>query len=114
MTDLKAVNPRIVCGHLSAYGRTGPRASWPAYDYLMQAEAGYLDLTGEPGSPPTRMGLSMIDYMTGVTARYAVTAALLGAARSGQGVRRRRHALRRRDASTHLSGDVVSQRGLCR
>ena len=83
--DLKGVNPRIVCGHLSGYGRTGPRASWPAYDYLAQAEAGYLDLTGEPGSLPTRMGLSIIDYMSGVTAGYAVTAALLGAARSGQG-----------------------------
>src|SRR2546421_926228 len=57
-SHLKRVNPRIVCGHLSGYGRMGPRASWPAYDYLAQAEAGFLDLTGEPGSPPTRMGLS--------------------------------------------------------
>src|SRR5262245_9922719 len=36
---LRAFNPQIVCGHLSAYGRTGPRAAWPGYDYLMQAEA---------------------------------------------------------------------------
>jgi crotonobetainyl-CoA:carnitine CoA-transferase CaiB-like acyl-CoA transferase len=82
---LKVVNPRLVCGHLSGYGRTGPRASWPAYDFLMQAEAGYLDLTGEPGSPPARMGLSIIDFMTGVTTAFAVTAALLGAFRSGTG-----------------------------
>ena len=40
--DLKAVNPRLVCVHLSAYGRTGERAAWPGYDYLMQAECGYL------------------------------------------------------------------------
>jgi succinate--hydroxymethylglutarate CoA-transferase len=33
-------NPAVVCAHLSAYGRTGPRASWPGFDYLMQAEAG--------------------------------------------------------------------------
>jgi crotonobetainyl-CoA:carnitine CoA-transferase CaiB-like acyl-CoA transferase len=83
--DLKGVNPRIVCGHLSGFGRTGPRASWPAYDYLAQAEAGYLNLTGEPGSLPTRMGLSIIDYMSGITAGYAVTAALLGAFRNGKG-----------------------------
>jgi crotonobetainyl-CoA:carnitine CoA-transferase CaiB-like acyl-CoA transferase len=82
---LKDVNPRIVCGHLSGYGRTGPRAGWPAYDYLAQAEAGFLDLTGEPDSPPTRMGLSIIDYMSGITAGYAVTAALLGAFRTGKG-----------------------------
>ncbi|MFM8546293.1 MAG: CaiB/BaiF CoA transferase family protein [Betaproteobacteria bacterium] len=83
--DLKSVNPRIVCGHLSGYGRTGSRANWPAYDYLAPAEAGYLDITGEPGTPPARMGLSMIDYMGGVTAAFAVTSALYGALRSGKG-----------------------------
>lgn len=61
---LSAVNPRIVCGHISAYGRTGSRADWPGYDFLMQAEAGFMAVTGDPGSPPTRVGLSMVDYMT--------------------------------------------------
>ncbi|MCY3672548.1 MAG: CoA transferase, partial [Alphaproteobacteria bacterium] len=51
---LKAVNPAIVCVHLSAYGSEGPRAAWPGYDYLMQAEAGYLSVTGEPDTPPAR------------------------------------------------------------
>jgi crotonobetainyl-CoA:carnitine CoA-transferase CaiB-like acyl-CoA transferase len=83
--DLQTANPRLVCAHLSGYGRTGPRAGWPAYDYLAQAEAGYLHLTGEPEAPPTRMGLSIIDYMSGVTMAYALTAALLGAYRSGKG-----------------------------
>ena len=82
---LKGINPRIVCAHLSGYGRTGPRANWPAYDYLAQSEAGYLDITGEPGTPPSRMGLSMIDFMGGVTAAFAISAALLGAYRSGKG-----------------------------
>ncbi|TXL76417.1 CoA transferase [Vineibacter terrae] len=82
---LSDVNARLVCGHLSGYGRSGPRADWPAYDYLLQAEAGYLDLTGDPGGGPTRMGLSIIDFMTGVTTAFAVTAALLGAFRSGKG-----------------------------
>ena len=45
---LKDVNPKIVCAHLSAYGRDNERTNWPGYDYLMQAEAGYLYLTGEP------------------------------------------------------------------
>src|SRR3990170_5376803 len=38
---LKDINAKIVCAHLSAYGRTGSRASWPGFDYLMQAEAGF-------------------------------------------------------------------------
>jgi crotonobetainyl-CoA:carnitine CoA-transferase CaiB-like acyl-CoA transferase len=83
--DLAPVNPRVVCLHLSGYGRTGPRAAWPAFDYLMQAEAGFMDLTGEPGGPPTRMGLSIVDYLTGVTAAFALTAGVLGALKSGQG-----------------------------
>ena len=83
--DLCTFNPRIVCTHLSGYGRTGERAAWPAYDYLMQAEAGYLALTGEPNTPMTRMGLSMVDYLGGITTAFALTAALVGALRTGKG-----------------------------
>ena len=43
--DLKDINPTLVCAHLSAYGREGSRKSWPGFDYLMQAEAGYLSVT---------------------------------------------------------------------
>jgi crotonobetainyl-CoA:carnitine CoA-transferase CaiB-like acyl-CoA transferase len=83
--QLKDVNPKIVCGHLSAYGRTGSRASWPGYDYLMQAEAGYLSVTGEPDGPPARMGLSIIDLMTGTTAAMGLLAGVLGARTTGVG-----------------------------
>ena len=82
---LSAIKPSIVCAHLSGYGRKGPRASWPAYDYLMQAEAGFLSVTGEPEGEPTRMGLSIVDFMTGMTTAFALVAALFGAARSGKG-----------------------------
>jgi len=82
---LKEIKPSIVCTHLSAYGRKGSRANWPGYDYLMQAEAGYLEITGEPDGPPTRMGLSIVDYMTGITAALALTGAIIGAMRSGKG-----------------------------
>ena len=83
--QLKDVNPKIVCGHLSAYGRTGSRAAWPGYDYLMQAEAGYLSVTGEPDGPPARMGLSIIDLMTGTTAAMGLLAGVIGARASGTG-----------------------------
>ncbi len=82
---LKAHNPKLVCAHLTAYGRTGPRASWPGFDYLMQAEAGYFAVTGEPGGPPTRFGLSIVDYMSGLALAYALLAALTGARATGAG-----------------------------
>jgi succinate--hydroxymethylglutarate CoA-transferase len=82
---LAPANPRIVCAHLSAYGRDGSRAHWPGYDYLMQAEAGYLSLTGEPDGPPSRMGLSIVDLMTGLFAAFALVSGVLAARQSGQG-----------------------------
>jgi crotonobetainyl-CoA:carnitine CoA-transferase CaiB-like acyl-CoA transferase len=82
---LKHINSKIVCGHLSAYGRDNDRASWPGYDYLMQAEAGLMSLTGEPDQAPARFGVSMVDFMTGAVASLGLTAALLGAHRTGVG-----------------------------
>lgn len=82
---LKTANPRLVCAHLSAYGRDGDRAAWPGYDYLMQAGAGYFDLTGEPDGPPTRFGLSVVDFMTGVSLALGVVSALYGARQTGVG-----------------------------
>jgi succinate---hydroxymethylglutarate CoA-transferase len=83
---LKSVNPRIVCAHLSAYGREGSRSAWPGYDYLMQAEAGHLSLTGEPDGPPTRYGLSIVDIMTGLVAAFGLLAGVMSARNSGQGM----------------------------
>jgi crotonobetainyl-CoA:carnitine CoA-transferase CaiB-like acyl-CoA transferase len=82
---LADVNPAIVCLHISAYGRDNDRKSWPGYDYLMQAEAGLMSLTGEPEGPPTRLGLSMIDFMTGITGVSGLLAAIIGAQRTGKG-----------------------------
>lgn len=82
---LADINPAIVCAHLSAYGRDNDRAKWPGYDYLMQAEAGFLALTGEPEGPPVRFGLSMVDFMTGTMMTIGLLAALIEAARTGTG-----------------------------
>ncbi len=82
---LGRITERIVCAHISAYGRDNDRKSWPGYDYLMQAEAGWMQLTGEPGAPPARCGLSIVDFMTGTTAALALVAALLGVSRNGRG-----------------------------
>ena len=83
--SLCEVNKTLVCAHLSAYGREGPRANWPGYDYVMQAEAGYFALTGEPTAPPARFGLSVVDLQSGVTLAFALLAGILDARRSGRG-----------------------------
>ncbi|MEM9054206.1 MAG: CoA transferase [Pseudomonadota bacterium] len=82
---LKASNPKVVCAHLSAYGRKSERAAWPGYDYLMQAEAGFMTMTGEPEGPPVRFGLSMVDFHTGSQMATALLAGILGAQRTGEG-----------------------------
>jgi crotonobetainyl-CoA:carnitine CoA-transferase CaiB-like acyl-CoA transferase len=78
-------NAAVVCLHISAYGRDNERTAWPGYDFLMQAEAGLMSLTGEPDGPPARFGPSIIDYMTGSTAMVGLLACMLGAQRSGRG-----------------------------
>ncbi|MDA0224797.1 MAG: CoA transferase [Proteobacteria bacterium] len=83
--QLASTNSKIVCAHLSAYGRDGTRRHWPGYDYLMQAEAGYLSLTGEPEGPPARMGLSVVDYATGTLCALGLLAGILEARRTGKG-----------------------------
>lgn len=84
--ELKHVNPRIVCCSLSAYGMTGPRAAEPGYDYVLQGLAGWMGLTGEPDGPPTKTGLSMVDYSGGFVAALALLAGLHAAKRDGVGM----------------------------
>jgi crotonobetainyl-CoA:carnitine CoA-transferase CaiB-like acyl-CoA transferase len=83
---LSASNPKLVCVHVSAYGRDNERASWPGYDYLMQAESGLMHLTGEPDGPPSRIGApSMIDQTTGLTMAVGLLSAVIQARTSGKG-----------------------------
>ncbi|WP_349559940.1 CoA transferase [Marinobacter sp. NFXS9] len=83
--SLKHLNKGLVCLHISAYGRNNSRASWPGYDYLMQAEAGLMHLTGDPSADPTRFGVSIIDFMTGTFGVMGLLASLLKARASGEG-----------------------------
>jgi crotonobetainyl-CoA:carnitine CoA-transferase CaiB-like acyl-CoA transferase len=83
--SLSRINPRLVCLHISAYGRDNGRAAWPGYDFLMQAEAGLMSLTGEPGASPARFGPSIIDYMTGMTGMVGLLSCLMRARDSGLG-----------------------------
>lgn len=88
--SLSPLKPSIVCLHISAYGRAtdraaNPRADWPGYDFLMQSEAGLMELTGDPDGPPTRVGVSLIDSMSGLTGTVGLLACLLRAKTTGVG-----------------------------
>jgi crotonobetainyl-CoA:carnitine CoA-transferase CaiB-like acyl-CoA transferase len=82
---LGAVNPAIVCCSLSGFGRTGPRAAEPAYDYLVQGYAGYMALTGEPNGPPGKCGVSVIDFAGGYASMLGLMIGLWDTQRSGIG-----------------------------
>jgi len=82
---LREVNPAVVCCSLSGFGLTGPRAAEPAFDYLIQGYAGWMSITGEPEGPPTKAGVSVVDFAGGYVAMAALMAGLWDAARSGVG-----------------------------
>ncbi|MFN8635800.1 MAG: CoA transferase [Chloroflexota bacterium] len=82
---LGKVNPKIVCCSLSAFGTTGPRAAEPGYDLLMQAYSGMMSLTGEPGTPPAKCGISIVDFAGAYVSAIGLLSAVLAARATGQG-----------------------------
>ena len=73
---LRAVNPRLVLCSITGFGREGPEADRPGYDLIVQGEAGIMGITGVPDGPPTKVGTSVADLVTGLYASQAVLAAL--------------------------------------
>jgi crotonobetainyl-CoA:carnitine CoA-transferase CaiB-like acyl-CoA transferase len=84
--DLAHLNPAIVCCSLTGFGMTGPRRDEPGYDYVLQGLAGWMSLTGDPDGPPTKSGLSLVDYSGGFVAAIALLAGLHAARRDGRGM----------------------------
>lgn len=84
-SDLKRWNPAIVCCSLSGFGMTGPRSKEPGYDYILQGLAGWMSITGDPEGPPTKSGLSLVDFSGGLVAALSLMAGLHAAARDGIG-----------------------------
>ena len=83
--DLKHVNERIVCVSLSGFGTTGPRAAEGAYDATVQGLAGWMAVTGGPTEPPTKSGLSLVDFSAGYLATVAILGGVWQARRDGVG-----------------------------
>jgi crotonobetainyl-CoA:carnitine CoA-transferase CaiB-like acyl-CoA transferase len=96
--ELGRINPAIVCVALTGYGRDGGSAERPGYDALIQAEAGWAALTGEPDGPPTKSGLSLADYVAGLASALGLMIALFDARRTGIG----------RDVDTNLYDVALS------
>ena len=87
--SLRAVNPRLIYCSVTGFGQTGPRRDQPAYDFLIQAMGGLMSVTGEkdgrPGGGPQKVGVPIVDLMTGMYAAVAVLAALARRGETGQG-----------------------------
>ncbi len=96
--DLAAINPRIVCVALTGYGSAPDQALLPGYDALIQAESGWASLTGDPTGPPAKSGLSLADYICGLTAMVGLLAGLRDAERTGIG----------RDVDTNLYDSALA------
>ena len=82
---LREVNPGLVYCAISGFGQTGPLASNPAYDQIIQGLSGAMSVTGDADSGPLRAGYPAADTIGGLTAAFAVSAALVRKARTGQG-----------------------------
>jgi crotonobetainyl-CoA:carnitine CoA-transferase CaiB-like acyl-CoA transferase len=86
---LRAENPRLIYCSVTGFGQTGPRRDQPAYDFLIQAMGGLMSVTGErddrPGGGPQKVGIPIVDLMTGMYTAVAVLAAVAKRERTGQG-----------------------------
>ena len=82
---LRKLNPRLIYCAISGFGESGPEASRPGYDLIVQGESGVMDLTGFADGPPVKVGNSVADLVSGMAAAHGVTLALLSRARTGKG-----------------------------
>ena len=83
--DLRGENPGLVFCSISGYGRTGPYATRPGYDFIIQAEGGIMGVTGPEEGRPYRVGVSIVDITTGMFASTAILAALRSRDLTGTG-----------------------------
>ena len=75
--SLKKINPKLVYCSITGFGQTGPCAHKAGYDAMIQAEGGLMSLTGEPDGDPMKVGVAVVDIMTGLYASNAILAALM-------------------------------------
>lgn len=79
---LRTINPQVIFAHLSAFGESHTR---PAFDVVLQAEAGFLFMTGQPDSPPAKMPVALIDLLAAHQLKEGILLALIHRLRTQQG-----------------------------
>ncbi|MEO6456835.1 MAG: CoA transferase [Chloroflexia bacterium] len=82
---LREEHPGLVYCSISGYGRTGPDAALPGYDFVMQGAGGIMSITGEQGGPPAKVGVAIVDLTAGMFALSSILAALRVRDQTGQG-----------------------------
>jgi crotonobetainyl-CoA:carnitine CoA-transferase CaiB-like acyl-CoA transferase len=82
---LSQLNPRLVMVRISGYGQDGPYAKRPGYGVICEAVSGMRHLTGDPDRPPSRVAVSLTDYITGLHAAYGAVMALMARSMTGRG-----------------------------
>lgn len=85
--ELAGRNPRLVLCSITGYGSEGREAGRPGYDFAVQARAGWMSITGEPGGEPAKVGVAIVDVLTGQNAAIGILAALRERDRSDRGQR---------------------------
>lgn len=85
--DIARCNPQLVHCTVTAFGDSGPLAAAPGYDVILQALSGLMSVTGEPDGEPMRVGVAVVDVLTGTFAAAGILAALIEADRTGRGGR---------------------------
>ncbi|MEN3376034.1 MAG: hypothetical protein V7604_1389, partial [Hyphomicrobiales bacterium] len=85
--DLSKINPRLIYASFSAFGQDGPRGQQTAYDHVIQATSGIMAMTGTKEVNPVKFGSPAIDYATGMTGAFALSAALFQREKTGKGQR---------------------------
>jgi CoA:oxalate CoA-transferase len=83
--ELFKINPRLIYASSTGFGQTGPLASYPAYDTIIQAMSGIMSMTGFPEGPPTRVGTSISDLCGGVFMFCGIASALYAREKTGKG-----------------------------
>src|SRR5262245_31027717 len=104
--ELAAINPRLIYASFSAFGQHGPRGVQTAYDHVIQATSGIMAMTGTPEANPVKFGSPAVDYATGMTGAFALSAALFQRERTGEGQRidMAMHDVAMTLMSSHLTG----------
>ncbi len=85
--QLRTINPRLIYAAISGFGQSGPMNNRPAYDPIIQATGGLMSLNGQPNDPPTKVGVSVVDYISGLFCLAGIEAALYQRERTNKGTR---------------------------